>query len=116
MTRESCAGPEQNLQMVKASGPRTALHYLAGDDEDEHVSGGLSHLVSRNWTRKKFAIVVYSGAAGNVKPRGMFSTEETEVSKNREGFKGPGGEHIKNHGQQVMSVSTPRELYARARG
>ena len=41
--------------------------------------------------------------------KSMFSersTEETERSKNGEGFKGPGGEHIKNYGQQVMSVRT----------
>ena len=42
-------------------------------------------------------------------PMSMFteiSTEETERSKNEKGFKGPGGEHIKNQGQQVMSVRT----------
>ena len=27
-------------------------------------------------------------------------------SKNGKGFKGPGGEHIKNHGQQVVTVRT----------
>ena len=46
--------------------------------------------------------------------RSMFpqiSTEETERSNNGKGFKGPGGEHIKN-GQQVMSVRTP-EGFAR---
>ena len=32
--------------------------------------------------------------------------EETERSKNGKGFKGPGGEHVKNYGQQVMSVRT----------
>ena len=33
------------------------------------------------------------------------------------GFKGPGGEHIKNYGQQVMSVRTAEGyLYARVRG
>ena len=35
-----------------------------------------------------------------------FSTQETEGSKNGKGCKGPGGEHIKNYGQQVMSVRT----------
>ena len=42
-------------------------------------------------------------------PRSMFpeiSTEETERSKNRKGFKGPGGEHIKHYGQHAMSVTT----------
>ena len=41
------------------------------------------------------------GAAENVMTRSMFpekSTEETEGSKNGKGFKGPGGEHIKNCG------------------
>ena len=28
--------------------PRPAFHYLAEGDEDEHVSGGLNHLVPRN--------------------------------------------------------------------
>ena len=32
---------------------------------------------------------------------------QTERSKNGKGFKGPGGENIKNYGQQVMSVRTP---------
>ena len=48
-----------------------------------------------------------SGAAEKVMPRSMFpeiSTEEMEKSKNGKGFKGPGGEHVKNYGQQVMSV------------
>ena len=34
------------------------------------------------------------------------STEETERSKNRKGVKGPGGENIKDYGQQVMFVRT----------
>ena len=43
-------------------------------------------------------------------PRSMFteiSTKETLWSKNGKGFKEPGGKHIKNYGQQVMSVRTP---------
>ena len=54
--------------------------------------------------------MVDSGAAEKVMPRSMFpeiSTEETERSRNGKGFKGPGGEHIRNYGQQVMSVRTP---------
>ena len=46
-------------------------------------------------------------------PRSMFPelpTEETERSKNETGFKGPAGEHIKNYGQQVMSVRTPERF------
>ena len=57
----------------------------------------------------KKVTVVGSGAAENVMPRSMFpemSTEETERSKSGEGFEGPGGEHIKNYGQQVVSVRT----------
>ena len=48
-------------------------------------------------------------------PRSMFSeisTEEAERSKNGREFKGPGREHIKNYGQQAMSVRTP-EGFAR---
>ena len=62
------------------------------------------------WTWKKVTVVVDLGVAEKVMPRSMFpeiSTEETERSKNGKGFKGPGGEHIKNYGQQVMSVRTP---------
>ena len=78
------------------------------------MSGGLNHLVPRNaggaqWTRKKDIVVVDSRAAENVMPRSMFTdmdTDETERSKNRKGFKGQGGECIKNYGQQVMSVRT----------
>ena len=33
--------------------------------------------------------------------------EETERFKNGKRFKGPGGEHVENYGQQVMSVRTP---------
>ena len=54
--------------------------------------------------------MVDSGGAENVMPRNMFpelSIEETERSQNCKGFKGPGAEHIKNCGQQVMSVRTP---------
>ena len=36
-----------------------------------------------------------------------ISTEETERSKNGKGFEGPGGKHIKNCGQQVVSFRTP---------
>ena len=46
----------------------------------------------------------------NVMLRSMFpeiGIRQTERSKNRKGFKGPGGENIKNYGQQVMSVRTP---------
>ena len=52
-------------------------------------------------------MAVDPGAAENVMPRSMFPerpTGETESSKNGKGFKGPGGEHIKNFGQQDRSV------------
>ena len=57
--------------------------------------------------------MVDSGAAENVLPKSTFpdkSTEETERSKSEKGFKGPGGEHSKNYGQQFMSVRTPHGL------
>ena len=62
------------------------------------------------WVWKKVTVVVDSGAAENVMPRSMFSWKgirQTERSKHGKGFKGPGGENIKNYGQQVMSVKTP---------
>ena len=42
--------------------------------------------------------------------RSMFpemGIRQRERSKNGKGFKGAGGENIKNYGQQVMSVRTP---------
>ena len=77
------------------------------------ASGGPNHLFQRHargaeWTSKKVTVVVDSGAVENVMPRNMFpdiSTEETERSQNGKGFKGFGGEHIKNYGQQVMCVT-----------
>ena len=103
---------------------RPAFHYLAEDDEGQQASEGLNHLVSPNaggaqWTWKKVTVVVDSGAAENVMPRSMFpeiGIRQTERSKNGKGFKGPGGENIKNHGQQVMSDWTLRDLCARAHG
>ena len=59
--------------------------------------------------------MVDSGAAEKVMPRSMFpeiGIRQTERSKNGKGFKGPGGENIKNYGQQVMSVRT-REGFVR---
>ena len=43
-------------------------------------------------------------------PWSMFPEKDirqTERSKNGQGFRGPGGENIKNYGQQVMSVRSP---------
>ena len=96
-------------------GSRPAFHYLAEDDEGEHSFGGLNHLLSRHaggakWTWKKVTVVVDSRAAENVMLRGIFpeiGLRQTERSKDGKGFKGPGGENIKNFGQQVMSVRTP---------
>ena len=39
-------------------------------------------------------------------PKSMFPERSTERSNNGKVFKGPGGEHIKNYGQQVTSVRT----------
>ena len=93
---------------------RLAFHYPAEDDEDEQASRGLNHLVPRNargaqWTWKKVTVVVDSGAAENGMTRNMFpevGVRQSERSKNGKGFKGSGGENIKNYGQQIMSVST----------
>ena len=102
-----CSRRNRIARWGKRVEPRPAFYYLAADAEDEQVSGGLNHLVQRNvggaqWTWKKITVVVDSGAAENVMPWSMFleiSTEETERSKNGKGFKGPGGEHIKNYVQ-----------------
>ena len=60
-------------------------------------------------------MVVDSGAAENVMPRSMFTEigiRQIERSKNGKGFKGPGGENIKNYRQrqQIMSVRTPERF------
>ena len=60
---------------------------------------------------KEVTVVVHSGAAENVMPRSLFSEtgiRATERSKNAEGSKEPVREHIKNYGQQVVSVRTPK--------
>ena len=78
--------------------PRPAFRCLAED------AGGAQ------WMWEEVTVVADSGAAENVMPMSMFpeiSTEETERSKNGKVFKESGGEHIKNYGQQVMSVRTP---------
>ena len=103
---------------------RLAVHHLAEEDEDEQVSRGLNHLVSRSaagtqWTWKKVTVVVDSGAAENVMPRSMFpeiGIRQTERSKNGKGCKGPGGENIKNYGQQIRPTGPLRDSCARARG
>ena len=120
-TKEGGAGPRRAEPPGGERGliSRPSFHYLAEDDDDEQTPGGLNRLVSRDaegtqWTRKKVT-VVDSGAAENVMPRSMFPEtriRETDRSKSGKGFKGPGGEHIKNHGQQVMTVRTPEGFCA----
>ena len=70
-------------------------------------------------TWKKVTVVVDSGAAENVMQWSMFTEigiRQTERSKNGQGFKGLGGENIKNYGEQVMSVRTLRDLCMAGRG
>ena len=95
--------------------PRPACHYLAEDDEDEQVSGGLNQLLPRNaggapWTWKKISVVVDSRAAENVMPKSIFpdiSTDETKRSKHGVGFKGTRRRaQFKNYEQQVIFVRT----------
>ena len=99
-----------------------ACHYLAEDDGEEQVCGGLNHLVPRNsgGTQKKVTVAVDSEAAENVMPKNLFpeiSTEETERSKNGKGFKGPRGGSTS---RTTVSSSRPSELQrdscVRARG
>ena len=89
---------------------------MAEDDDDTYKAESLNYVAARRdsgrpqWAWRKVTVAVDSGAAENVMPRSMFpeiSIEETERSMNGKGFKGPGGEPIKNHGCQVMSVRTP---------
>ena len=57
--------------------------------------------------------MVDSGPDENVMPRSIFpqiSTKETEKSKDGEGFKEPGGAHVKNFAQQGMSVRIPEGI------
>ena len=116
-TKESGARPEKSrtTRRRERTDSRPAFHHLAEDDDDEQTPGGSNHLVSRDadgtqWIWKKVTVVVDSGVAENVMPKSMFpeiGIRQMDRSKNGKGFKGPGGEHIKNHGQQVMTVRTP---------
>ena len=50
---------------------------------------------------------------------GMFpeiGIRQTERSKSGTGFKGPGGENIKNYGQHILSVSTPEGFVRKRTG
>ena len=92
----------------KREDQRPTFHYFA-EDEGEQASGGLNHVVQRTageaqWTWKKGTVVIDSGAAKNVM---LPKYPPMERSKSGKGFKEPGGEHIKNCGQQVVSVRTP---------
>ena len=91
------------------------LHYLAEDDGEEQASGSLKHWVQRNaggdqWTWKNVTVVVDSGAAETLMPKGMFpelSTRETERSKNGKRFKGTRESPSRPMDSQAMSVRTP---------
>ena len=98
--------------------PRPAFHFLAEDDEDEQVSGGLNHLVPRNaggtqWTWKKVTVVVDSGAAEQVMPRSMLPEPPTKKQSGSRMEKG-------SKDQDRSSKSCPSELmkasYEKARG
>ena len=91
------------------------FHYLAKDDEEEQTPGGLNHFVQRNaggawWAWKKVTVVADSGAAETVMPKSLFTEiyiGTTERRKNGKRVqKEPGGKHILNYGQQVVSVRT----------
>ena len=94
--------------------PRPAFQYLAEGDEDEHVSGGLNHLVPRNvggaqLTWKKVTVCSRRGGGGardaeEHVPRNIH--EETKRSKNGKRFKGPGGSTSRIMG----SKSSPSDL------
>ena len=93
--RENCVGPNGRKAGVWRTEP-----FWSNETQEEHSGRG-----------RKPPVVVDSGAAENVMPRTMvpdISTEETERAKNGKGFNGSGGVHIKNYGQQVMSVRTPQ--------
>ena len=115
MTRKESGAGLRRAESPDGEGELTRNSYLAEENEDEQVSRGLNHLVSRSaagtqWTCKKVTLVVDSGAAENVMLRSMLpeiGIRQTERSKNGKGFKGPGGENIKNCGQQIMSVRNP---------
>ena len=107
-------GPKRNrIRVGKARGSRANLSQpcrrrRAGVSGAEPFGATKRSRSPGVW--KTITVVVDLGAAENVMPKSMFpeiSAEETERSKNGKGFKGPGGEPIKNYGQQVMSFRTP---------
>ena len=107
------AQAEQNHQAGNVRDDhRPTIHYFAEDDEEKQASIGLNLLVQRNtggaqWTWRKDTVAVDSGAAENAMPKSMFPEIRKDPRMGKR-FKGPGGEHIKNYGQQVMSVRTPK--------
>ena len=75
------AQEEQNHQVGKREDQRPTFPFLA-EDEEKQASGVLNQLVQRNagraQTSKKVTVVVDSGAAENVMPRGTLSEISTE--------------------------------------
>ena len=104
--------------------PRPAFHYLAEDDEDEHVPGGLKHLVPRNaqgaqWTWKKVTVVVDLEAAEHVMPRRMFtemSTKKQSCPRMDKGSKDQDGSTSRNMGSESSPSELLKDSYAKARG
>lgn len=94
-------------RMTRKSGVglRRAVHYLAEEDEDEQVS------------RESLGLAVRRRNSVDVRLRSSRESDaEEHVSRDRESgkqrgprvekFKRPGGENIRNYGQQIMSVRT----------
>ena len=107
-----------SLEVSDEGGTGVNLARGGSPDGDEQSSmqmmytktGDLSSLGLLRMVMGNNTVVVGPSAAETVVQRSMFLevvVEETEVSKSGKGFQGVGGENIKNHGQQVMSVRTP---------
>ena len=74
-------------------------------DEDDDILGGCESPEQSKWER--LAGVVDSGAAGNVLPAGVCNHVKLSASRRSDagiGFRGAGGERIRNHGQKKFKV------------
>ena len=76
-----------------------------GDEDDDILGMGCESAEPSKWER--LAAVVDSGAAENVLPAGVCNHVKLSATRRSDagiGFRGAGGERIRNHGQRKFKV------------
>ena len=76
-----------------------------GDEDDDILGMGCESAEQSKWER--LAAVVDSGAAENVLPAGVCNHVKLSATRRSDagiGFRGAGGERIRNHGQRKFKV------------